>query len=138
MTDVLVVPYERAAHHLAEALRWLHQEWGQVDSPIPPQTDAYPTPLFAVCAARLVGVLTFTKAPHPNDPDISATWINTVFVPPSHRGDGIAQQLVKQATERSVGPLWVYTEFPGLYRRVGWHLHRQSPQTDGQSILYHE
>ena len=59
----------------------------------------------------------------PNTDNIGL-WINTVLVSPEHRGSGLGSQLVKaaevEAIRIQVRELFVYSDAPELYRKLGW------------------
>lgn len=59
-------------------------------------------------------------------------WINTLLVAPKFRRIGIGSRLVQEA-ERHVakvgtGELYVYTNVPQLYQKLGWELVKELEQ----------
>ena len=105
--------------------KWFESEWGDVD----PFEGNYPEivvprPIVAVDhQTSLLGGLSFTSASKPQGTDIGV-WINMVLISPRHRKKGIASKLVEAAeveAERiAVRELFVLSEFPILYQRLGW------------------
>jgi GNAT superfamily N-acetyltransferase len=105
--------------------KWFESEWGDVDpfEGIYPEI-VIPRPIVAVGPqASLLGGLSFTSAPRPQSTDIGV-WINMVLISPRHRKKGIASKLIKAAeveAERiAISELFVLSEFPNLYQRLGW------------------
>jgi len=116
-----------AARFVYQLHQWFEQEWGNVDSPEPePASLAHPPPLVAVDDDyRLLGGIAFTTYPEPqgNQP---AVWINALLVAPEFRGRGIARELIYsaeiEAKRLGIAALYVHTDVPGLYQRLGWSL----------------
>jgi len=87
---------------------------------------APPPPLVAVDDDdRLMGGIAFTTYPEPqgNQP---AAWVNALLVATEFRGRGIARKLICsaeiEAKRQGITALYVYTDVPGLYLRLGWSL----------------
>ena len=114
---------------------WYFAEWGHltklsVDAIATKMHDALNRdriPLFvlAVKDGELVGVAELKYREMPIYPD-KEHWIGGVFVPPAHRGKGIASGLAKRIAEIAgslgVDTLHLQTERldGGLYARLGW------------------
>ena len=86
--------------------------------------DDFPSPLLLLSeAGALVGGLSFTTAQLPQDLT-HAVWINAVMVRPHFQRRGFASQLVDQGCQVAkvygAGRLYVYTDVPTLYAKLGW------------------
>jgi N-acetylglutamate synthase-like GNAT family acetyltransferase len=70
-----------------------------------------------------VGGLAFTTFRHPEMEEASV-WINALRIVPTLRRKGLATKLIEEAqnaaSELGIGELFVQTEYPDLYRRLGW------------------
>lgn len=105
---------------------WFTAEWGEIDgfeTRHPGVT--VPPPIVAVDDQNsLVGGLSFTSSTQP-DSTQPGVWINMVLVSPDHRQKGIATRLVQaaeiEATKLGVRELFVLSQFPTLYQRLGWY-----------------
>ena len=57
-------------------------------------------------------------------------WINALFVPPKHRRNGIASQLVRaaeaEAARAGERELFALTDIPKLYQKLGWQCMKSS------------
>lgn len=116
---------------LNELRGWFEAEWGTVD-PFEgnhPQLRV-PSPVVAIDDQEsLVGGLSFTSASKPASEETSdeiGVWINLVLVSPSQRKKGIASRLVQsaqlQASNMGIPELFVFSEFPWLYQKLGWQV----------------
>ncbi|MCB1278221.1 GNAT family N-acetyltransferase [Prosthecobacter sp.] len=108
---------------------WVHDEWGAkegrtfeetsqrlFDHATAPQTHA------ATDSVEPLGVLSFVRFPRPDCAE-TGLWIDALFVAPGHRGSGIGSLLVSLACELArpfSDRLYVYTDQPDFYRRLGW------------------
>jgi GNAT superfamily N-acetyltransferase len=121
---ISIVSSKSASHHLKQLREWFVDEWGKID-PFEGAHDDYvvPPPLLLVDGPKLLGGLSFTSSSIPNT-DNFGLWINTVLVSPEHRGSGLGSQLVKaaevEATRIQAKELFVYSDAPELYRKLGW------------------
>ena len=111
--------------HLETYWQWISEEWGR-DHSFESMDGAgpLPSPLLAMVGGRLAGGISFTWHIAPDSPEM-ALWINTVYVEPTFRGNGIARALVAAADEhaRTVTgekTLLVYTNVPQLYEKSEW------------------
>lgn len=77
-----------------------------------------PKPIVAIENNTVIGGLSFTcyKAP---DCEQTAVWVNTVFVIPNFRHQGIATKLI-EASQKSGNCLYALTNIPVLYTKIGW------------------
>ena len=129
-----------AQPYLAELQILFDQQWDDVE-PVVPFVQANggvlkPEPLIARYNNKaLAGGLAFTQAPRPQQaPPLPTTgkaadqavWINALFVKPQYRKQGLAQKLVSCAIEEAnntgIVELFVYTEYPLLYKKLGWRI----------------
>ena len=119
-----VVSSSSEPHHLGQLRKWIAAEWGQTD-PLKAADDGFvvPSPLLVIDGEKLFGGLTFTNYPKPGIKE-TGLWINALFVAPAHRGVGIGSQLVEAAEVEAANiraeELFVYTNVPGLYQKLGW------------------
>jgi GNAT superfamily N-acetyltransferase len=119
-----VVSSNSEPHHLKQLREWFVVEWGQID---PFETTKYgfivPSPLLVIDGQKLLGGLAFTRYPISGNEEMRL-WINALFVAPEHRGIGIGSQLIQEAeieAERiKEKELFVYTNAPELYQKLGW------------------
>ncbi|MDA1370932.1 MAG: GNAT family N-acetyltransferase [Proteobacteria bacterium] len=109
---------------LKQFREWVEEEWGKVDSNDHNDEDlAIPSPLLAVTDSELLGGLGFTCF---SIPGVNKTglWVNTLLVAPEYRNIGIGEKLVLAAEAEAVRSmereLFVYTDVPGLYQKLGW------------------
>lgn len=112
---------------LSQLREWFVSEWGDVEPFEGVHSEVeIPSPIVAVDErTALLGGLSFTSATKPNQTEIGV-WINMVLISPSHRNKGIASMLVQsaevEAKNSSLCELFVLSEFPNLYRKLGWEL----------------
>ena len=127
---------------LDTAVRWLHDQWP--DSVPEEQTVAMlssvgpiPPALVAIDAGSPVGVLGFKRHEIEGEHQL---WINAVYVVPEARKAGIGSKLITEAMHAarsaSAGHLYVYTDVPDLYRRLGW-TDRSYREESGMTVLEH-
>jgi predicted N-acetyltransferase YhbS len=108
---------------------WVHDEWGAKEGR---SFEASFSRLFAHENApqthvagngvEPLGVVSFTRFDHPKHSEPSL-WIDALYVAAGHRGSGIGSGLVSFAEELArtfSDRLYVYTEFPDYYRKLGW------------------
>ena len=119
--------------HLEQLREWFVSEWDEVDPFVSTDGERHiPAPIVATEDNKLLGGLSFTFAPKPKSTDIG-TWVNAVLIAPEYRGLGIASNLVQAAEDEAkrIGEreLFVYSEFPELYEKLGWRVQ----ETDGES-----
>ena len=119
---------------------WCESEWGEVDPFEGNHPEiVVPSPVVAVDEnTLLLGGLAFSSFTNPNNKDI-AVWINVLLISPSQRKKGIASQLVQSAEVEakllSVYELFVLTEFPDLYKKLGWLVIGLDSTTRNETIL---
>ena len=112
---------------LSQLREWFESEWGGVDPFEGNHPEiVIPSPIVAVDdQTSLLGGLSFTSVSKPKSADIGV-WINMVLISPSQRKKGIASQLIQSAEVEAAGlgvsELFVLSEFPDLYRKLGWQI----------------
>ena len=113
------------AEVLGQLRDWFVSEWGDIDPFEGNHPDIpVPSPIVAVDEkTSLMGGLSFTSAAKPQSAEIGI-WINMVLISPDHRMKGIASQLVQsaemEAKRNGVHDLFVLSEYPSLYQKLGW------------------
>lgn len=124
---IKIVSSNSVPHVLCQLRQWFELEWGHIDPFEGNHPDiVIPSPLVAVDEREsLLGGLSFTSAPKPKQSEIGV-WINMILVAASQRKKGIASQLIQaaevEAQRIGVHELFVFTEFPDLYRKLGWQV----------------
>ena len=125
---------------LIQLREWLESEWGAVD---PFEGNhrhvTVPSPIVAVDEnTSLVGGLVFSSFPSPQGADV-AVWVNAVLVSPHQRKQGIASKLIQaaevQANRMAVPELFVLSEFPALYQKLGWQVVSLDSARSEETIL---
>lgn len=111
---------ESSMQHSTEFYSWCVDEWSQeivISSP------DFPQPLFALYDGVLVGGIAFSLFEKPAS-DKQVVWINALVVSPDYRGRGIGSRLIQAAIGHchtlNQQHLYVYTDRPSLYTRLGW------------------
>ena len=105
----------------AKLLVMLTNEWSDLTA-FEEERDGLkvPKPLVVVLDEQLVGGAAFTAYKRPKGTD-TVVWLNALYVLPSHRGRGLASQLIDAAI--GVSPtLYALTDIPDLYTKLGWRV----------------
>lgn len=122
-------------NHLVQLREWFVSEWGEID-PFDSKESGIqiPTPIVITEDDELIGGLSFTSAQKPDSTKI-VIWVNAVLVSPKHRRIGVASKLVEaaelNAASHRISELFVYTNVPGLYKKLGW----QTLETGGEATV---
>ena len=116
--------------------KWVVREWGNVEPKVESLNhNAMPNPILAYEGIELVGGIKFTYYKNPSSED-KALWINALYVENSYRRKGIAQLLIEEAVlvaiKTSFTELFVYTDKPKLYSKLGWQV---MTEKDNQFVL---
>ncbi|MBC8327084.1 MAG: GNAT family N-acetyltransferase [Verrucomicrobia subdivision 3 bacterium] len=86
-----------------------------------------PPTLIAMAEDQPVAVLAYKRHPS-TESDTDELWINVLYVTPDWRKRGIGSQLVREGTSFAAThgpkPLFVFTDIPQFYERLGWQRHR--------------
>ena len=108
-------------------LEWHRDEWGddwaeQVRKSTNP--DSIPTLYVALQNGKPVGTAMLLNVDMHTHPELRP-WLGGVYVPQTHRGQGIASKLTRHAMQAAakmgVKKLWLYTDSaPKLYENLGW------------------
>lgn len=121
-----IISSNSAPHHLKQLREWVEAEWDEVD-PFEGAAEGFivPPPLLAIDDQKLLGGLAFSSFPIPGSEEIGV-WVNALLVTPEHRSIGISSQLVQAAEVEAecikVKELFVYTDVPKLYLKLGWSI----------------
>jgi len=125
--------------HIDLVARWIHAEfWADKNIHTPEslarllrsavRPDVMPLSLLAVVDGEPVGTVNLVE----NDDDQRAhlrPWLAALFVLPNHRRRGIGSVLVRQLAERAaalgISTLYLGTDNPGFYERLGATIHEQ-------------
>lgn len=112
---------------LDSILEWHRNEWGsdwadQVSKST--NSDSIPTTYVAFHEMKPVGTAMLLNYDMHTHPELKP-WLGGVYVVKSHRGQGIASQLILHAMQAAatmgVKKLWLYTDSaPRLYENLGW------------------
>lgn len=86
-----------------------------------------PQPFVAQEGNCVVGGGCFSRYTRPGGSD-PVVWLNALYVVPSHRGRGIASQLLRDCI-RVAPQLYALTDIPALYTQLGWKI--LSTDSDG-------
>ena len=111
---------------LIQLREWLESEWGGIDPFEGNHLEiTIPLPVVAVDEqTSLLGGLIFGSFAKPDSAEIGV-WVNAVLTSPTHRKKGIASQLIQsaevEAKRLAIDELFVLSEYPGLYQKLGWH-----------------
>lgn len=127
---MIIETTELKSESIKQFKKWVMSEWDDGDT-----FDCYkenpqlPLSLMAYKDNKLVGGLSFTQYKNPEKNE-NAIWINAVYVDEDYRGLGIAKALIQRATKvisRTSTPfLYVYTDKPSLYTKIGWEIIEES------------
>jgi len=117
-----------AAHpeYLPSLRARLELEWGSIDPFSGTDVSVtIPPPLILLTEDhQLVGGLSFSTYENPNKSEIGV-WINALLIEPGQRRRGYGSRLIQAAEAEAVKiripELFVLTEFPGLYKKIGWN-----------------
>lgn len=119
--------------HLGTVARWIHEEWWSdkpghtVDtmaSTLREASDknAVPLSLVALFTGDPVGTVNLVANDNEGRPDLTP-WLAALLVVPEHRSQGVGSNLVrallKEAARLRVRELYLGTDIPGYYARLG-------------------
>ena len=127
--------------HLNTIARWIHEEWW---SDTPGHTvetmaarlreasdrNAVPLSLVALHAGSPVGTVNLVANDNDERPDLTP-WLAALLVAPAHRGKGVGsslvQSLVAEATRLGIPRLYLGTDIPRYYAKLGWEMYEAFP-----------
>lgn len=135
MNGITIERLSAESQHLDQVAGWTFGAWGHLH----PEADiadwhrataqmcgsaGVPSVFVAMRQGQALG----TASLSPDDMSIRrelTPWLASVFVPPEHRGQGLASALVRRVEReaRDHGVEWLYLYTPdqqSLYRRLGW------------------
>ena len=136
-----VVRFEQHPEHAETVVDWLEGEWTDSTSDEYMQTlvgiNDCPPALIAVSGDEPIAVLGYKLYPL-TEPNSMELWINVLFVVSSWRGRGVGTNLLSEGVKGAIPShgeaLYVYTDVPQFYERLGWQ--RVSfDDTQGMHIL---
>lgn len=117
---------ESDSNYLTELYQWFESEWDDVE-PLTTMKHGkvIPNAIVALIDGELVGGLVFTRFLSPIS-QVQAVWINSVFIKPENRKQGISSKLIsyaeKQVKQMGEPELLVYTQIPKLYSKLDWKI----------------
>lgn len=122
MTEIKVANIDSAEYKIFK--NWIIREWGEVNQlPDIEKITETPLPLLALQNQDLAGGLTFIYYTSP-EKNRKVLWINSVYIEDKKRGNGIASKLILEAEKivqkHNYNELYVYTDKPNLYLKLGW------------------
>lgn len=133
--------------HLDEVARWIHEEWW-ADKPghsvgtmaarlrEAGDPDAIPLSLLALDGDRPVGTVNLVENDNDERPELTP-WLAALLVTPAARGRGVGSALVRalagEAARLGVGRLYLGTDIPEYYLRLGAETFEEYP--DGYRIM---
>lgn len=111
----------------AQIIEWERREWGDEWADVvraATARDQVPTIYVAVQGGQPVGCAMLIEYDMMTRLDLTP-WLGGIYVPPEHRGRGIASRLVGHAMARAaalkIPTWWLYTAHArSLYERFGW------------------
>lgn len=130
--------------------QWYHAEWGQ-DAGLSLEeelqrlnraqdAEGFPHLIAAFDGGQVVGAVQLKRREMAAFPQYEH-WLGSVFVADSHRGRGLAGELVEraaaQAAQMGVADLYLQTEVldGGLYARLGWTPLQQADNQDHRVLV---
>lgn len=137
-----VIELSSAPAHGTRVLNWLLATWRDDDHEFAPTmlpNHDRPGALIATIADSPVGVLAFKRyqATSQRKPEL---WINAVYVVPNRRRLGIGSRLVRTAITKAIprftNQLFVYTDVPTLYQKVGWEFLDATPSNGSHTLCF--
>jgi predicted N-acetyltransferase YhbS len=127
--------------HLGTVARWIHEEWWSDKPGHTVETmaarlgeasdqNAVPLSLVALFAGNPVGTVNLVANDNEERPDLTP-WLAALLVVPEHRGQGVGSKLVralvKEAARLRVPHLFLGTDIPDYYARLGAEMYEEFP-----------
>jgi predicted N-acetyltransferase YhbS len=125
--------------HLGEVARWIHEEWWSnkpghtvetMEARLGEASDrnAIPLSLVALRSGSPVGTVNLVANDNEERPDLTP-WLAALLVLPEHRGHGVGSELVrslvKEATRLGVKRVYLGTDVPQYYARLGAEMYEE-------------
>ncbi|MHC4946852.1 MAG: GNAT family N-acetyltransferase [Planctomycetota bacterium] len=125
--------------HLGTVARWIHEEWWSDKPGHTVETmaarlreardrNAVPLSLVALHAGDPVGTVNLVANDNDERPNL-APWLAALLVAPEHRGQGVGSDLVRslvgEATRLRVRQLYLGTDIPQYYARLGAEMYEE-------------
>jgi predicted N-acetyltransferase YhbS len=125
--------------HLGRIARWIHEEWWSDKPGHTVETmaarlgeardrNAVPLSLVALHAGTPVGTVNLVANDNEGRPDLTP-WLAALLVAPEHRGQGVGSDLVRslvgEATRLRIRQLYLGTEIPQYYARLGAEMYEE-------------
>jgi predicted N-acetyltransferase YhbS len=133
MNDVEIAHLFQHPEHVHEVARWIHEEWWRDKPGHTVETMAtrlreakdrngVPLSLVALRAEGPVGTVNLVANDNEERPDL-APWLAALLVRPEHRGRGVGSALVRslvaEAGRLGISRMYLGTDIPGYYERLG-------------------
>ena len=132
---------------VGEVARWIHEEWwsnkpGYTVSTLATRLrqardrHSVPLSLVALRAGNPVGIVNLVESDNEERPDLTP-WLAALLVAPEARGHGVGSKLVRslvsEASRLGIGRLYLGTDIPEYYERLGAKLFEE--YTGGYRIM---
>jgi GNAT superfamily N-acetyltransferase len=146
--DVRIARLFDSPEHRATVARWIYDEWWADKDRYTPEAledllrqavclDAIPLCLLALVADEPVGTINLVENDDDSRPHLRP-WLAALFVRPSWRRQGIGTLLVRSLQEQArrlrVDGMYLGTDKPDFYARIGATIHERLDQ--GFCIMY--
>jgi predicted N-acetyltransferase YhbS len=139
-TNVDIVHLFECPEHIDTLARWIHEEWwadkpGHTVSTMRARLgqardrNSIPLSLVALRAGRPVGTVNLVESDNEERPDLTP-WLAALLVTPAARGQGVGSALVRslvaEAARLGVRRLYLGTDTPEYYVRLGAQVFEES------------
>jgi predicted N-acetyltransferase YhbS len=133
MSDIRIAHLFQHSEHVHKVARWIHEEWWRdkpghtvetMEARLREARDrsAVPLSLIALRAGEPVGTVNLVANDNEERPDLTP-WLAALLVRPEHRGRGVGSALVRvlaaEAGRLAIPRLYLGTDIPGYYERLG-------------------
>ncbi|MDH3582758.1 MAG: GNAT family N-acetyltransferase [Phycisphaerae bacterium] len=124
---VQIAKLDRHPEFVEPAVDWMISEWGNASREVAAESlepnAERPSALVAISPQGLVGVLSYRMYLLAKRGSMEL-WVNALYVVAPWRGRGVGTCLLREgmrtAADSGRSRLYVYTDIPGFYEKVGW------------------